>query len=338
MAFQRREGLAGGGITKYADNNLKCCPFCGSKEPHWLTDAYVAKFSMISSKCLNGYKFQCEKCNGILEIQGNTDFCFQRESFALVKLVSAGNGTRNIDKLEKSLTIGELKRLCSESVIKSEEKEEPQVQSNQEINRCPKCGKEYKDGQKFCSQCGTNLTINELKVEENDTPVVDKAPKVEENDTPVEDSEPKVEENNTQVVDEALKVEENDALVVEEDISTKTEEEKVVKEVEAKTIEQEKVTIIKRPIPQPRDRGPWKAFAKLGNIFGVILFVLAFIPYFNLLSCSFSVFSIVFSALGIRSKDHKGKAIVGLVFSILALIFGFILYVVYTIALLDNYN
>lgn len=314
MAFQRREGLAGGGITKYADNNLKCCPFCGSKEPHWLTDAYIAKYSLISSKCLNGYKFQCEKCGGILEIQGNTDFCFQRESFALVKLVSTGSGTMNQDKLEKPLTIAELKRLCSESVIKSEEKEEPEVQSNQEINRCPKCGKEYKDGQKFCSQCGTNLTINELKVEENDTPVEDSEPKVE-------DSEPNVEEN--------------DALVVEEDISIKTEEEKEVKVAEPK--QEQKVVVIKRPIPQPRDRGPWKVFAKLGNIFGVILFVLAFIPYFNLLSCSFSVFSIVFSALGIRSKDHKGKAIVGLVFSILALIFGFILYVVYTIALLDNY-
>ena len=282
MAFQRREGLAGGGITKYADNNLKCCPFCGSKEPHWLTDAYVAKYSLISSKCLNGYKFQCEKCGGILEIQGNTDFCFQRESFALVKLVSTGSGTMNQDKLEKPLTIAELKRLCSESVIKSEEKEKPQVQSNQEINRCPKCGKEYKEGQKFCSQCGTNLTINELKVEENDTPVEDSEPKVE-------DSEPNVEEN--------------DALVVEEDISIKTEEEKEVKVAETK--QEQKVVVIKRPIPQPRDRGPWKVFAKLGNIFGVILFVLAFIPYFNLLSCSFSVFSIVFSALGIRSKDHK---------------------------------
>ena len=335
MAFQRREGLAGGGITKYADNNLKCCPFCGSKEPHWLTDAYIAKYSLISSKCLNGYKFQCEKCGGILEIQGNTDFCFQRESFALVKLVSTGSGTMNQDKLEKPLTIAELKRLCSESVIKFEEKEEPQVQSNQEINRCPKCGKEYKEGQKFCSQCGTNLTINELKVEENDTPVEDSEPKVEENDTPLEDSEPKVEENDTLVVDSELKVEENDALVVEEDISIQTEEEKEVKVAEPK--QEQKVVVIKRPIPQPRDRGPWKVFAKLGNIFGVILFVLAFIPYFNLLSCSFSVFSIVFSALGIRSKDHKGKAIVGLVFSILALIFGFILYVVYTIALLDNF-
>mgnify|MGYP003290585949 CR=1 FL=1 len=323
MAFQRREGLAGGGITKYADNNFKCCPFCGSKEPHWLTDAYIANYSLISSKCLNGYKFQCEKCGGILEIQGNTDFCFQRESFALVKLVSTGSGTMNQDKLEKPLTIAELKRLCSESAIKPEEKqEEPQVQSNQEINRCPKCGKEYKEGQKFCSQCGTNLTINELKLEENDTPVEDSGPKVEENDTPVEDSESNVEEN--------------DALVVEEDISIQTEEEKEVKVAEPK--QEQKVVIIKRPIPQPRDRGPWKVFAKLGNIFGVILFVLAFIPYFNLLSCSFSVFSIVFSALGIRSKDHKGKAIVGLVFSILALIFGFILYVVYTIALFDNYN
>ena len=114
MAYQRREGLAGGGITKYADDNLKCCPFCGSNQPHWLTDAYIANYSLIASNCVNGYKFQCEKCGGELEIQGNTDFCFQNEMFVAVKLLSIGNGYKNGDKLNMPLTIQQLKALCQE--------------------------------------------------------------------------------------------------------------------------------------------------------------------------------------------------------------------------------
>ena len=114
MAYQRREGLAGGGITKYADNNLKCCPFCGSNQPHWLTDAYIANYSLIASNCVNGYKFQCEKCGGELEIQGHTDFCFQNEMFVSVKLLSIGNGYKNGDKLNMPLTIQQLKALCQE--------------------------------------------------------------------------------------------------------------------------------------------------------------------------------------------------------------------------------
>ena len=114
MAYQRREGLAGGGITKYADNNLRCCPFCGSNQPHWLTDAYIANYSLIASNCVNGYKFQCEKCGGELEIQGNTDFCFQNEMFVSVKLLSVGNGHKNCDKLNMPLTIQQLKVLCQE--------------------------------------------------------------------------------------------------------------------------------------------------------------------------------------------------------------------------------
>ena len=114
MSYKRREGLAGGGITNYADNNLKCCPFCGSNHPHWLTDAYIANYSLIASKCVNGYKFQCEQCGGELEIQGNTDFCFQNELFVSVKLLNPGSGTKNVDKLNVPITIQQLKALCQE--------------------------------------------------------------------------------------------------------------------------------------------------------------------------------------------------------------------------------
>ena len=119
MAFKRREGLAGGGINRYADQKIHNCPFCGTNSPNWLTDAYVANYSLISSKCINGYKFQCEKCGGIFEIQGNTDFCFQNESFTSVKLISSGNGTQNIEKIGVPITIHDLKMMSMESVAES---------------------------------------------------------------------------------------------------------------------------------------------------------------------------------------------------------------------------
>ena len=111
MGFQRREGLAGGGITKYADKNVHNCPFCGTTDPHWLTDAYIAQYSLIASKCVNGYKFKCEKCGGIFEIQANTDFCFQNETFSCVKLIDSGLGKMNVDKINIPITIGQLKKL-----------------------------------------------------------------------------------------------------------------------------------------------------------------------------------------------------------------------------------
>ena len=141
MSFQRREGLAGGGITKYADKNLKCCPFCGSEEPHWLTDAYIAKYSLIGAKCVNGYKFKCEKCGGVLEIQAHTDFNFQNETFVSVKLLESGQGTRNSDKLNENITIQQLKLMCednskenSESIEKNDEiriEQQPKVEANE---------------------------------------------------------------------------------------------------------------------------------------------------------------------------------------------------------------
>lgn len=112
MSFKRREGLAGGGITKYADQNMPVCPFCKSSHPNWLTDAYIAKFSLISAKCINGYKFQCEHCGGVFEIQGHTDFCFQNGAFTSVKLVDAGRGTYNKSKIGVNITIDELKSMC----------------------------------------------------------------------------------------------------------------------------------------------------------------------------------------------------------------------------------
>lgn len=140
MSYQRREGLAGGGITRYADNNLKCCPFCGTNQPHWLTDAYIANYSLIASKCVNGYKFQCEKCGGELEIQGNTDFCFQNELFVSVKLLSVGNGHKNGDKLNVPMTIQQLKSLCQEGEGQGEQPQYSAPQYGQPQYSAPQYG------------------------------------------------------------------------------------------------------------------------------------------------------------------------------------------------------
>lgn len=112
MAFKRREGLAGGGITRYADTNFHNCPFCKTSNPYWLSDAYIANYSLISANCVNGYKFQCSSCGGVLEVQGHSDFCFQNGRFVSVKLVDPGRGLHNKDLVGKPLTIEALKQLC----------------------------------------------------------------------------------------------------------------------------------------------------------------------------------------------------------------------------------
>ena len=115
MAFKRREGMEDGGITRYADQNFHNCPFCGTKFPNWLTDAYIVKHSLTASECINGYKFQCEKCRGVFEIQANRDSCFVNESFISVKLINLGRGSKNTNKIGIPITIEELKQMSLEN-------------------------------------------------------------------------------------------------------------------------------------------------------------------------------------------------------------------------------
>ena len=124
MGFKRREGLAGGGITKYADTNFHNCPFCNSSNPYWLTDAYIANYSLVAENCINGYKFQCSHCGGVIEVHGHNDFCFQSGKFLQVKLVSAGRGTLNKDLIDKPISIDKLKQLC----LPSESNQESEVE------------------------------------------------------------------------------------------------------------------------------------------------------------------------------------------------------------------
>lgn len=301
MAFTRREGLAGGGITKYADQKLKCCPFCGTDSPHWLTDAYIANYSLIATNCVNGYKFQCEKCGGVLEIQGKTDFCFQRESFVSVKLVSVGLGTMNAHKIDQPLTLEELKELCQGNKInptnepfelEDEEYESVIVEEKQlEVATCPKCGTEVGERQKFCSRCGVDLSAI-------------------------------VEQDKTKV---KYCIKCGSPVVEGQKFCSKCGHELAKPIVVHKT---ETITVT-TPAIKPKEYGSMSAFAKIGNIFGIIAISCSLIPLINVLSLILGVPGIIFSALGFKSKLHKGKANAGLILSIVGFVVGIILFVLY---------
>lgn len=77
---------------------------------------------------------------------------------------------------------------------------------------------------------------------------------------------------------------------------------------------------------------PWNIFAKFGFIFGIIgisTFAIPFVNYMVLVSLT-TIFGVVMSALGLKSKTRHGKAKVGLIFSIISLVCGFVLVVVYS--------
>ena len=65
-------------------------------------------------------------------------------------------------------------------------------------------------------------------------------------------------------------------------------------------------------------KGPFKVFAIIGLALGIFSFVLSIIPFAGLFC--FWIPGMVFSILGIKSKDNRGKAITGLVFSCVALL------------------
>ena len=98
-------------------------------------------------------------------------------------------------------------------------------------------------------------------------------------------------------------------------------------------VNEEPVVVCVNENPSKEERGPWKNFAKIGNVFGIITFVFCFFPILNFVSLCLGQFGIVFSALGKKSTNHRGKANVGLVFSIIGFALGIILYYIYLIVL-----
>ncbi len=73
------------------------------------------------------------------------------------------------------------------------------------------------------------------------------------------------------------------------------------------------------------ESGPWKVFAIIGFVVGIVSLVFFWCPF----ECFYiAPFGIVFSALGKKSPSRLGKAKTGLILSIIAAIVNFIFTIV----------
>ena len=69
-------------------------------------------------------------------------------------------------------------------------------------------------------------------------------------------------------------------------------------------------------------------FGKLGYVFGLISFILGFIPFMCFVSLELAPIGLVFSILGRKDPELAAKTKKGKTFSILGLVFGFIMTIV----------
>lgn len=81
------------------------------------------------------------------------------------------------------------------------------------------------------------------------------------------------------------------------------------------------------PVAVEEPKGPWKVFAILGLVFGIVGLVLSWASFGGLI---ISVVALVFSILGLKSKAKHGMAVAGLVLSIIALALSLILFIACT--------
>lgn len=112
-------------------------------------------------------------------------------------------------------------------------------------------------------------------------------------------------------------------------------EETVVKEPEV--VEEVATVVEDTPVVNKTQepRGPWKAFATVGHILGIVSLSFVWFPYF--VCCSIGVYGIVFSALGKKSIKNNQKAQKGLVMSIVATTVNFVLTIlIYVIIILAS--
>lgn len=72
-------------------------------------------------------------------------------------------------------------------------------------------------------------------------------------------------------------------------------------------------------VSEVKEKGPWRGFARVGLTMGI----LGVIPFVNLFG--FAFLGVLFSALGIPSKSRRGRAITGLVFSVIGIIMFFVI-------------
>ena len=109
--------------------------------------------------------------------------------------------------------------------------------------------------------------------------------------------------------------------------------EKVEVVEEAIVVENEVIDVTTQPAEEQQiERGPWKAFAKVGHILGIVSLATMWIPF--VVCCTTGFYGIVFSALGKKSTENKPIADKALKRNIAASIVSFVLTVViYTLIL-----
>ncbi len=73
--------------------------------------------------------------------------------------------------------------------------------------------------------------------------------------------------------------------------------------------------------------------ATAGLVFGIIGLVFSFIPVLNIIGLILTVLGVIFSAVGIKDRNNRGKAITGLVLSLIALCVAFWYVIVFSAAL-----
>ena len=82
------------------------------------------------------------------------------------------------------------------------------------------------------------------------------------------------------------------------------------------------------PVVAEEPKGPWKVFAILGLVFGIVGLVLSWANVGGLL---ISVAGLVFSILGKKSVSKHGVAVAGLILSIIALALSAVLFITCTV-------
>lgn len=80
---------------------------------------------------------------------------------------------------------------------------------------------------------------------------------------------------------------------------------------------------------EPEESGPWKVFAKLGMIFGIISLAVSWVPVLGLGLLGIAEIGLIFSILGMKSRKNKKKAVVGLVLTVLAFIACIAFFILY---------
>ena len=97
--------------------------------------------------------------------------------------------------------------------------------------------------------------------------------------------------------------------------------------------EEAKETIITNPAPTYKVAKCFTVFGKIGPILGLISFIIAFIPFVNVLSSSIGPVGIVFCCLGKKDITLIRKCKKGFKFSLWGTILGSVLYFIYIVVL-----